>query len=371
MGQYTAIQTEGHINQAIADVLGKLLDKGVVSAVLVPCQQPHRKAVMQTLVRDPEALAHIDPFAPVVPTNSARLVATLTHHNDAPVAAVVRSCEVRAFLELVKLHQGCADNLLIIGIDCYGRYEDKDYFALTAHQEDLTTRFLMSMASGAGGSDGVVLGAPLANACRMCEYPVAEPVDIRLCAIGTDVTQQVWFEWVSEKGLRAMETLALPSQEQGPQARESAIAKLRKERMAHRDAELAAFRSKTDTMTGLADVVAACINCYNCRVACPACYCKECVFVTDTFRHDGEQVMRWAFHRGHLKMPTDTVFFHVTRMLHMSTLCVGCGQCSSACPNDIPVMELFRSVAERTQARFAYVPGSLLTRKTAAGGVSR
>jgi formate dehydrogenase subunit beta len=44
-------------------------------------------------------------------------------------------------------------------------------------------------------------------------------------------------------------------------------------------------------------------------------------------------------------------------MLHMSTLCVGCGQCTSACPNDIPVGALFRTVASRTQERFEYQPG--------------
>jgi len=41
----------------------------------------------------------------------------------------------------------------------------------------------------------------------------------------------------------------------------------------------------------------------------------------------------------------------------MSTLCVGCGQCSTACPMDLPVMELFRTAAARTQARFDYIPG--------------
>ena len=56
-------------------------------------------------------------------------------------------------------------------------------------------------------------------------------------------------------------------------------------------------------------------------------------------------------------MPTDTVFYHLTRMLHMSTLCVGCGQCTSACPNDIPVGTLFRTVAKVTQERFEYQPG--------------
>ena len=56
-------------------------------------------------------------------------------------------------------------------------------------------------------------------------------------------------------------------------------------------------------------------------------------------------------------MPTDTVFYHITRMAHMSTACIGCGQCSNACPNDIPVMELFRTVSHHTQQAFEYQPG--------------
>ena len=41
----------------------------------------------------------------------------------------------------------------------------------------------------------------------------------------------------------------------------------------------------------------------------------------------------------------------------MSTACVGCGQCSNACPNDIPVMEIFRTIAQRTQEAFDYQAG--------------
>ncbi len=37
--------------------------------------------------------------------------------------------------------------------------------------------------------------------------------------------------------------------------------------------------------------------------------------------------------------------------------CVGCGQCTSACPNDIAVDTLFRTVANQTQQRFEYQPG--------------
>jgi formate dehydrogenase subunit beta len=44
----------------------------------------------------------------------------------------------------------------------------------------------------------------------------------------------------------------------------------------------------------------------------------------------------------------------------MSTACIGCGQCSNACPNQIPVMELFRTIAHFTQASFDYEAGRSL-----------
>ena len=119
----------------------------------------------------------------------------------------------------------------------------------------------------------------------------------------------------------------------------------------------AATRGAAGSLEKLSAYLAACVNCYNCRVACPVCYCRECVFVTDVFDHDPLQYLRWAARKGQIKMPTDTVFYHLTRLAHMSTACVGCGQCSNACPNDIPVMELFRTVAHGTQRAFGYQAG--------------
>jgi formate dehydrogenase subunit beta len=116
----------------------------------------------------------------------------------------------------------------------------------------------------------------------------------------------------------------------------------------------------TDTLEKLTAYLANCINCYNCRVACPVCYCKECVFVTDVFNHEPSQYLRWSARKGAIKIPTDTIFYHLTRLAHMSTACVGCGQCSNACPNDIQVMELFRTVADRTQKGFEYEAGRSL-----------
>jgi formate dehydrogenase subunit beta len=125
----------------------------------------------------------------------------------------------------------------------------------------------------------------------------------------------------------------------------------------YRDEMIKRAKDATDSLEKLTAYLSNCINCYNCRVACPVCYCKECVFVTDVFAHEPSLYLKWAKRKGAVKMPTDTLFYHITRLAHISTACVGCGQCSNACPNDIPVMELFRMVAMKTQEAFGYEAG--------------
>jgi formate dehydrogenase subunit beta len=59
-------------------------------------------------------------------------------------------------------------------------------------------------------------------------------------------------------------------------------------------------------------------------------------------------------------MPTDTLLFHLTRLNHMVSSCVGCGLCQEACPNDVPVFSIFRTVGDKVQKVFDYVPGRSL-----------
>jgi len=75
---------------------------------------------------------------------------------------------------------------------------------------------------------------------------------------------------------------------------------------------------------------------------------------------EAEKYLGWAEKRGTIRMPTDTLLFHLTRMNHMAISCVGCGMCQEACPNDIPVSNIFRLVGSRVQKIFDYVPGRSL-----------
>ena len=61
--------------------------------------------------------------------------------------------------------------------------------------------------------------------------------------------------------------------------------------------------------------------------------------------------------KGMIKMPTDTLLFHITRFAHMVTSCVACGMCEQACPSGIPLLSIYKAVGLNAQGEFDYVPG--------------
>ena len=344
------------------DILGSLqgffkdlLELHEIKAILVPQHLPMKNMVMPTLVTEPDHLNAVDPLAPAFPMNTAKIISKLTRKpSGAKIVAVMRPCEIRAFFERVKLKQGSTAGVVLIGIDCLGAYANKDYARfIEQYGNDSTSKFYKNILRS---KDEEIDGVDLAPACKACEHPVATNADVSIGLYGIDVNNQLLIQSQTEAGTNLLNQLEL-SKINEPASRQDAIAAVTARRTAYRDEMFAKTRAATDSLEKMTAYFASCINCYNCRVACPVCYCKECVFVTDVFNHDPSQYLRWASRKGIIKMPTDTLFYHITRLAHMSTACVGCGQCSNACPNDIPVMELFRTVAHGTQQAFAYEAG--------------
>jgi len=349
--------TAGDILPALQAFLKSVLAQEEISALLVPLHLPAKARVMPTLVSDPARLDAADPLAPAFPLNAARLAARLTRRGaGGRIAAVLRPCEIRALVELVKLKQASTEDLILIGIDCLGAFTNRDYTRYAAKTgAEATAAFYRAILADGRPPEAF----ELAPACRVCEHPIAEGADILIGLYGAAPGGPLWAEARTPQGEAFLEQLGAGSTE-APAGRSAAVAALVAERSARRDAMFAATREQTGSLEKLSAYLAACINCYNCRVACPVCYCRECVFVTDVFDHEPFQYLKWAHRKGAVKMPTDTIFFHLTRLAHISTSCVGCGQCSNACPNEIAVMELFRSVSHRTQAAFEYEAGRSL-----------
>jgi len=61
-------------------------------------------------------------------------------------------------------------------------------------------------------------------------------------------------------------------------------------------------------------------------------YCSLLSRIVDKYAFEAEKYLGWAQRRGALRMPTNTLLFHLTRLNHMVISCVGCGLCAHHCP---------------------------------------
>jgi formate dehydrogenase subunit beta len=352
----------------IRTLMATMMEKTDVEAILVPSRLRVKNRIMPALVTDPSRLGDADPLSPAFPVNAAQQLAKLTRTPaGGRMAAVLRPCEVRAFNELVKLNQGHRDDVVIIGLDCPGALSNTD-FRTFADQYDTADDATQAFCNTAFSGDPGLSDLSITSACQVCTQPTPDGADIAVDLFGTSPEDGLTVKALTDSGKTVVAGLDFtPSKAQLPQ-RKSTLAAILDSRGQAREQMLAAVADKTGSIEGLATYLADCVNCYNCRVACPVCYCTTCVFTTDTFRHEPFQYLQWARRKGGVKMPTDTLFFHLTRLAHMSTACVGCGQCSNACPNDIQLSDLFIAIGHHTQSAFGYSAGTDLSQSPPMNG---
>lgn len=345
---------KGSFSEAVRSLCAGLLEGGVVDAILVPSLLPRGVMVQHVLVRDPKATERMLPLAPVLSVNAGPLVARLTRDDPGGrLAAILRPCEIRAFVELVKLNQGKRERVLILGVDCPGTVEPREYERWALENPSYKDPALEEALVKEGRLPDP---APtMRSSCLGCEYPTPSGVDIEIPIWGMDGSAWVALAKTGE-GESALFTLGLEVT-QGPPKRQEAVGGIVEQRRAFKRELLDKTEKELIPLEQLLGELSRCINCHNCRNACPVCYCKTCVMDSSTMEHPSSQYLRWARRRGAVRMPGDTLFFHLTRLAHMSTSCVGCGQCSSACPMGIRVADIFQAVGRRTQALFQYVPG--------------
>lgn len=393
---------DGNPLGAIREFLRSMLSNGAVSAVLAPQEIPSRKTVTQTLVRDPAKLEAVNPLAPVFGVNSARIIARMCAREMArspveaavaqatprhaaaddnsaaqqgqqetpegagepfdaqsraeaqpavgesmaatPIGVVLRPCEVRALVELVKLQQATLDPFLVIGVDCWGTYSVEDYAGRVEQSEgSVTMEFLKQAAAGS-------LPEQLRGACLGCQHPAAQAADIAIQLIGEDFERQIRVRAHTEKGKEALHRLGFDEEPQNDQ-REAAIAKLKEAKKQLAEQEELHFVELVSSL---------CINCHNCRSVCPICYCKQCVFEGPVFEYPLGKYLSWCGKKGILSMPTDKLLFHLTRMSHVATSCVACGQCEAACPSGIPLGRVYQKISAAAQEALGYEAGRSL-----------
>jgi formate dehydrogenase subunit beta len=324
--------------------LKQLLETEVVEAIMVPMETPSG-TITPALVADPALLDAANPLAPVMGLNAARLAGKVSIREPrGRIGVVLRPCELRALVELVKLQQASLDALTMIGIDCVGTYDVPVYLKKRAEIGDqrLWRELYENLQSPVPG---------LRDACQMCEKPHVEAADITLELFGADLDMGIPITLTEE----IAEKLELTSTKEHSR-RDEIIEQVAATRTEVRDARFAEMQKQLEE-EGIESVLAACVRCHNCMTVCPVCYCKTCLFKSPPFDHEPAQYLSWARRKGAYRLPADTMLFHLTRLNHMVLSCVGCGICTSNCPADLPVGRVFRTIGQQVQAAFDYEPG--------------
>lgn len=93
---------------------------------------------------------------------------------------------------------------------------------------------------------------------------------------------------------------------------------------------------------------AKCIKCYGCRNICPVCFCDACALEDPLWVEPG------------LLVP-DFPMYHLIKAMHMTTRCVACRQCETACPADIPLTVLYDLIRRDVAELIGYIPGAKFT----------
>ncbi|HER45578.1 MAG TPA: hypothetical protein ENO12_02040 [Thermoplasmatales archaeon] len=332
------------------EFLRQLLASGKIQALLVQQSTPSKKVAFPVLISDSKKL-QADIAAPVLPVSTASIVSKITKVQppSKPIGIVMRPCQIRALIELVKLNQASLSNIVIIGVDCPGTFPINTY---SEFPEKLTpTQFLLETLTKHSDEAEKYLR----SSCKICKDPIPTHADIVLGFYGADIQKEIIVEAHSDVGKDLVKELPLEDEKEG-KSREKAVKEIREEKNKKR----AAFLKEKEEIKGIekiAEFFDTCVNCHNCRQACPICYCKECLFDSSVFDAEAYKFIRKANVKGLFKMPPDALLFQLGRMNHMILSCVECGLCEQACPNNIPLMDVFIPVAENAQKEFDYYPG--------------
>lgn len=346
----TKVLTVGRsVEAGLRQLLSFLLENDKVKGIITLRKMGEHGATSYSLITDPHDLESTMPLFPFMPVNLAKQLSRLTLVDAAtePIAVVLRPCELRAFVELFKRTQGSLDNILFISSTCGGVYPLE-----TAVEGNIEERL-------PGYWKAVQQGEPAPGtrlACQACEYFVPYTADITVSLLGNkSLAGETALFLNTEKAELIVAGMSGKLSEQELDA--AMIGQIRLTRKAEKDKLSDQVESKNLGIDELTKAFSRCIGCRNCSKVCPACYCHVCFFETETAEHGPFHYERELEKTGCVNMLSDTTFYHLVRLFHVSTSCTACGQCADVCPANIPLWAISLKVGEAVQSTFDYLPG--------------
>jgi formate dehydrogenase subunit beta len=313
--------------------------------LLAPIEQQDRRGLTVKVIEDPAELADINPFAPVMSGNAASVAhRLLQEHSGKRLAVMLRPCELRTFVELLKRQNPSLEQskLVIFGVDCLGTFSKADYAtAIQAHgPEEVTAEVLRNAAEGGFRSQR------FRTACQICDWPAPRGADLIIGTIGIDTRQRLLLVARDEKvdvalGLGCLAG-ELASEYDGSRW-ETVVGAVADTHAALRNQMIEDMKGvyRFDDLGSILAWLANCSLCGECLKACPI-YEGEFAGLMD----------RRESPRQGIAPLGDMV--SLSRWL---ASCTGCGMCEEKCDMHIPLFLLISALSHRIRDKMQYHSG--------------
>ncbi|MGB5925826.1 MAG: Coenzyme F420 hydrogenase/dehydrogenase, beta subunit C-terminal domain [Dehalococcoidia bacterium] len=344
-----ALRIDKSAEEGLKELLKFLLENGKVKGVLTLRKLGEFGAISYSLITNPDGIDSTLPLFPLMPVNLGKQLSLLTLMGAAtdPIAVVLRPCELRAFVELVKRNQGSLENFLFISSTCGGVYPLE--MAVAGDVEEQLAQYWEAVGQGEAIAD-------IRPACKACTYFAPYTADITLSLLGNkEIDKQSVLLLNTDKGESFVEGISGQLSEEEPNS--ATMEGIRKEREAERQKLSDEVETKALGIDDLTKTFSRCIDCHNCSKVCPICYCHVCFFDSKDSEHGPVYYETALEKKGCVSMLSGTIFYHLVRLFHVSASCVGCGLCADVCPANIPLWAISLKVGDSVQKAFDYLPG--------------
>jgi formate dehydrogenase subunit beta len=344
-----ALKIDKGVNEGIKELLEFLIQNEKIKGVFTLKKINDEGAVSYSLITDPDELKKAVPLYPFMPVNAGKVLSDFSGKaaTEEPVAAVLRPCELRAFVELVKRVQGSMDNILLISLTCGGVYTLR-----SLNNGNLTKQLPQYWETVKKSENDPYIRVT----CKSCENFIPQLADMTVAAVGKkDLDKECIILLNSQKG----EDFAAnaPGNVITEEIETDGTRKLQKLREEDKKTLFEDFDKNQAGTKAFIKTFAACLGCHACSQVCPICFCALCDFDSKSCEYQPLSFVSELSQKGGLKVPPGNIFFHLGRMSHMAVSCISCGMCSDVCPVSIPVATVFSRVGDSLQKVLDYIPG--------------